>query len=255
LLHFQKSSAMRACNRITALALIVITGGCTSRLSRAGIQYPAPSTRAWHDAVNLLQTDDTAGVLLDSLLVVDVAAGLARIRVAYPETSAMEVGPDRTYLVITLDSATSVEITQRANNDYSQRTLVAAYQSSSIAATLDSMAHPLGVLRRELRVQHPTWLEIRLYFRRPVDVWPLAWKYRRLPHVRFAGPEMYLGDGDGIGLEIQDPPLRFFFVQKWGDCPAGCLHWHATPITYDRRTGKTHREPGVGDPYPTEPHG
>lgn len=39
--------------------------------------------------------------------------------------------------------------------------------------------------------------------------------------------------GDRIGLEIQDPLLRFFLVQNWGDFPAGCLHWHATPITYN----------------------
>ena len=245
---------MRARNRITALALLMITVGCARQASGARSPHPALSTRDWQDAVNLLQSNDTSRVLLDSLLVADVAAGLARIRAAYPETSVMEVGPDRTYLVITLDSAASVEITQRADDDYSQRTLVAAYQSSCIAAMLDSIAHPLGALRREFRVEHPSWVEIRLYFRRPVDVWPVAWQYRRLPHVRFAGPEMYLGGGDGIGLENQDPLLRFFFVQRWGDCPAGCLHWHATPITYDRRTGKMHKEPDIGDPYPTEPH-
>ncbi len=246
---------MRASDRLTALALLLITIGCASQTSSGGIHYPTPATKEWHDAVNLLQSGDSTDVLLDSLLVADVAAGLARIRADYPEIRAMEVGPDRTYLVITLDSAASVGITQRANNDYSQRTLVASYQSSSIAVTIDSIAHPLGVVDREFRVEDPRWVEIRLYFERPVDVWPVAWEYRRLPYVRFAGPEMYLGGGDGIGLEIQDSILRFFFVQRWGDCPAGCLHWHATPITYDRRTGKTHREPDVGDPYPTEPHG
>lgn len=244
---------MPTCNRLTVLALVVITAGCASRSSIVAKQYPTPSTRDCHDAVNLLQSNDTVGMLLNSLLVRDVATGLASIRVAYPELGAMDVGPDRTYLVISLDSAASVAITQRANNDYSQRTLAAAYEASSIAATLDSMAQPLGVLSREFRVAGAAWVEILLYFMRPVDVWPVAWEYRRLPHVRFAGPEMYLGGGDGIGLEIRDQLLRFFFVKRWGDCPAGCLHWHATPITYDRRTGAIHKEPDVGDPYPTEP--
>jgi hypothetical protein len=244
---------MRPQNRLTTLAWLVVTAGCASHGGRAATRSSAPSAREWHEAVNLLQADTSSGAFLDTLLVADVAAGLARIRARYPALRTMEVGPDRTYLVVNLDPAASLEVTRYAQDDHSQRALAAALRRSAVAAALDSLAHTYGVRQMDLSVRAPPWVQLRLYFQRPVHIGAVAAVYERVPHVRYAGPERYLGDGGGIGLVPEGAILRFYFVRKWGDCEAGCLFYRATPVTYDRRTGAVHKEPDEGDPLPTQP--
>ncbi len=51
----------------------------------------------------------------------------------------------------------------------------------------------------------------------------IAKEYAKLPHIEFAGPEHFIGDGDDICLEIEGENHFFIFDEGSGDCPSGCI--------------------------------
>ena len=48
--------------------------------------------------------------------------------------------------------------------------------------------------------------------------------YREIPGVRYAEPEIFLGDGSDIEMSKDQGAWYVIARKAWGDCPSGCLH-------------------------------
>ena len=58
----------------------------------------------------------------------------------------------------------------------------------------------------------------------PVNIEAACRAYREIPGVRYAEPEIILGDGSDIEM-VKDQGIWYVIVRKaWGDCPSGCIH-------------------------------
>ncbi len=86
----------------------------------------------------------------------------------------------------------------------------------------DSLNRHYSVDRVDLSM--PTFNMLKLKFTDPLNPEVLAEAYEKLPGVRFAVPNWYLGDRSMLLPSHPDSRVLYFFRNAWGDCPSGCLY-------------------------------
>ncbi len=86
----------------------------------------------------------------------------------------------------------------------------------------DSLNRHYSVDRVDLSM--PSFNMLKLQFADPLNPEVLAEAYAKLPGVRFAVPNWYMGDQSMLLPSNPDRRILYFFRNAWGDCPSGCIN-------------------------------
>jgi len=111
---------------------------------------------------------------------------------------------------------------------------------------IDSVLQTYNLYPTELHYTGNSY-DVYLHSELPINTASLAAKFRPLPDIQYATPEMFAGDGNDITAQIGESYLTYQFYIKWGDCPAGCInqhHWEFH-VSYN---GSVSFEGSFGDP-------
>ena len=219
--------------------LFALCCGCTLVLAGLGLSYMEvlkadESSAAEHpvlqepdaaaDAVvladRLLQREST-GLLLDPVqrdrLIHEIGQVLARIRDAYPaivEISARQADePGMLLLGLELDLLKVVSgLAEHKNGSITVRTGHVEF---------DALNAKLGLSDAQL-FRHAG--VVVLHFGGLVNLEAACRAYQRIPGVRFAEPDIRLGDGPDIEVSKVQGTWYVIVRKAWGDCPSGCIH-------------------------------
>lgn len=177
-----------------------------------------------------------------------MAHAIRTIRTQIRRVADVGAGTDDTYLIlVTTDSAREV-ITSRIRTESRAVGLRDVPRQLPGAVTglppVDSLNRVLGVDSVEIQTLSESSPErfriaqLRLHFVRTPNVPVLAAMYARLPDVSYAGPDLWVGDGDWATHFRRSDGWYFVFSKGWGDCPAGCTERNYVYIMYDPDRGR-----------------
>jgi len=113
-------------------------------------------------------------------------------------------------------------------------------------AAIDTLLRTYNLYPSEIHYFGESY-DVYLHSESPINTTALAAKFAPLPDIQHANPEMFGGDGNDIGVGIDDSHLTYCFYIKWGDCFAGCINKRVWTfyVTYN---GDVTFEGSSGDP-------
>ena len=174
---------------------------------------------------------------LDSLDIERLARALLDIRSAVPEVRGISNYGDDSRLVLHLSEVGQGKLdtlpTRRSPGENTRtftRLGIASIDSLDQVFEADSVEVVYLVGR--------AW-EVRPYLARAPNVPILARAYDSLPEVDYAGPPIYVGDGDWVGHFRKKGLWYFVFSSGTGDCPSGCIVRDFYYVTYVPETRQT----------------
>jgi hypothetical protein len=151
---------------------------------------------------DILGLELSGELLAPPALVTWIGQDLAAIRYAFPEISDIHVFPDWS------PGKLIVGLTENGWAEYQAGTF----------AELDSLNAEYGPVSIE---PHPSTRYLVLEYEALYHPEVLSVIYEGIDGVRYAGPDIFFGDGNDIYTE----QLTFYtFKRGWGDCPSGCIY-------------------------------
>ena len=190
------------------------------------------------EAVNILQGVDSMP-FLDPARVRLVARALGTIRRQLPQLAGITAGRDRLSLVVYPADSVAHVFTERsgAERPRGARPEIWTVRVNRVGIrAIDSLNRVFDVQRAEARYR-TDMSQLRLYFRRPVNIPVVAEAYARVAQVQYAGRASYIGDRSWIRLIPKGRRMHLVFSRGSGDCPSGCIvrdYYYVTFDTLDR---------------------
>ncbi len=170
---------------------------------------------------NRIASRESLGLVLDAAyrdrLTHEIGEVLMRIRSAYPDIKEISARPSPVpgmlHLGLEADLLMAVsDLVQDGKSDMSSKTGIEAFDELNMALGLTGIRffRHIGIAV----MQYGALVNIEAACR----------AYREIPGVRYAQPEVLLGDGSDIEM-VKDQGIWYVIVRKaWGDCPSGCIH-------------------------------
>ncbi len=211
----------------------VLTFSCISMFGTVIVlaeDTPAGSNQLLHE--NTAATDavvlsdriahrESLGLVLDAAhrdrLTREIGEVLMRIRSEYPDIEEISARPlhvpGMLHLGLEADLLMAVsDLVRDEESDISSKTGIEAFDE------LNTMLGLTGI-----RLFRHAGIAVMEYGAL-VNIEAACRAYREIPGVRYAEPEILLGDGSDIEM-VKDQGTWYVIVRKaWGDCPSGCIH-------------------------------
>ena len=170
---------------------------------------------------NRITRRESSGLVLDAAhrdrLTREIGEVLMRIRSAYPDIEEISARPSPVpgtlHLGLEADLLMAVsDLVRDGKNAVSSKTGIEVFDE------LNTMLGLTGI-----RLFRHAGIAVMEYGAL-VNIEAACRAYREIPGVRYAEPEILLGDGSDIEM-VKDQGTWYVIVRKaWGDCPSGCIH-------------------------------